>query len=62
MTYPVGIIGVGNMGGAMAMRLRDCGWPVHVCDTDPARIQLLEPFGAVAQQTPAQLAINSVAV
>ncbi|HYW58625.1 MAG TPA: NAD(P)-dependent oxidoreductase [Polaromonas sp.] len=62
MRHPVGIIGVGNMGGAMAMRLRDCGWPVQVCDTDPARIQLLEPFGAVAQQTPAQLAINSVAV
>ena len=30
----VGIVGVGNMGGAMAARLLEQGWPVQVLDID----------------------------
>ncbi len=62
MSYPVGIIGVGNMGGGMAVRLRDCDWPVLACDLDPARINFVASFGAVAHEAPAQVAINSIAV
>jgi L-threonate 2-dehydrogenase len=46
--YPVAIIGVGNMGGAMAGRLLDRGWPVHVCDSLPERSHALAARGATA--------------
>jgi putative dehydrogenase len=58
--YPVSIVGVGNMGGAMARRLLTLGWPVQVCDLDSEKLQNLMPFGAVAHVLPAQAAINSV--
>jgi 3-hydroxyisobutyrate dehydrogenase len=45
---PVAIIGVGNMGGAMARRLLDQGWPVRVHDIEPARVAALEALGAKA--------------
>ena len=50
------------MGGAMAMRLRDCGWPVQVCDTDHVRVGMLEPLGVAALETPEQLALRTIAV
>jgi 3-hydroxyisobutyrate dehydrogenase-like beta-hydroxyacid dehydrogenase len=31
-TTRIGVIGVGLMGLGMALRLRDGGWPVTVCD------------------------------
>ena len=37
--YPVGIVGVGNMGGAMAANLLQRGWPVHVLDLDTSIFQ-----------------------
>jgi 3-hydroxyisobutyrate dehydrogenase-like beta-hydroxyacid dehydrogenase len=52
--YPVAIIGVGNMGGAMASRLLSCGWPVHVCDLVAQKRDLLAARGAVAHATPAE--------
>ncbi|RYF43081.1 MAG: NAD(P)-dependent oxidoreductase [Comamonadaceae bacterium] len=58
----VGIIGVGNMGGAMALRLLERGWRVQVCDIDPARTRDLEAFGASVHATPAQAAMNTVAI
>ncbi|HYF41583.1 MAG TPA: NAD(P)-dependent oxidoreductase [Ramlibacter sp.] len=58
----VGIVGVGNMGGGMAARLLAQGWRVQVCDIDPAKVQDLERFGAVAGTTPAQSAMNVVAL
>ena len=44
--FPVAIIGVGNMGGAMAANLLDQGWPVNVCDLDAAKSEALRPPGA----------------
>ena len=58
----VGVVGVGNMGGAMAQRLLAQGWRVQVCDLDPAKLAEFEGFGAVARSTPSQLAIDSVAI
>lgn len=55
MTYPVGIIGVGNMGGAMAANLLSHGWPVHVCDIDDSKTQVLAQQGAVAHPSPAEM-------
>ena len=56
LTYAVGIIGVGNMGGAMAANLLAHGWPVHVCDTDTSKTQLLAQQGAVVHANPAEIA------
>jgi L-threonate 2-dehydrogenase len=56
MTYPVGIIGVGNMGGAMAANLLAQGWPVHVCDIDSSKTQLLAQQGALVHASSAEIA------
>ena len=60
VTGPVAIIGVGNMGGAMARRLLSQAWSVRVCDIDPVKTEVLERFGALANVTPAQAAMNTV--
>jgi 3-hydroxyisobutyrate dehydrogenase len=52
----IGVIGIGNMGLAMALRLRDLGQPVAVRDLDPAREALAAAAGAVVYPTPAALA------
>lgn len=59
--YPVAVVGVGNMGGAMAANLLVRGWPVHVCDLVPERMRELESFGAVPHEHPASCAIKSIA-
>ncbi len=58
MTEPrsVGFIGVGNMGGAMALRLCELGWTVGVRDLEPAREAECVHAGAAAHATPAALA------
>jgi L-threonate 2-dehydrogenase len=56
LTYPVGIIGVGNMGGAMAANLLAHGWQVHVCDIDANKTQLLVQQGAVVHADSADVA------
>jgi L-threonate 2-dehydrogenase len=56
LNYPVGIIGVGNMGGAMAANLLSHGWLVHVCDIDVVKTQVLEQQGAVVHTSPAEMA------
>ncbi|MCM5679133.1 NAD(P)-dependent oxidoreductase [Schlegelella sp. S2-27] len=55
----IGIVGVGNMGGAMAERLLSQGWPVAVRDVDAAREHALAALGAVVCATPAELAARS---
>lgn len=52
MTH-IGIVGVGNMGGGMAMRLLQMGFGVHVCDLDAAKVQALVERGALQAGTPA---------
>jgi putative dehydrogenase len=56
LTYPVGIIGVGNMGAAMAANLLAHGWPVYVCDIDANKTQHLAQQGAVVDSYPAEMA------
>lgn len=50
----VAVIGVGNMGGAMAANLLARGWQVDVRDLDDAKEQALRRLGAVVHGTPAQ--------
>jgi 3-hydroxyisobutyrate dehydrogenase-like beta-hydroxyacid dehydrogenase len=61
VVLPVGIIGVGNMGGAMAQRLASLGWAPWVHDIDAAKVRALVTFGAVAPADITQAAIYSVA-
>ncbi|MBU4519008.1 MAG: NAD(P)-dependent oxidoreductase, partial [Gammaproteobacteria bacterium] len=48
----VAMVGAGNMGGAMAARLCELGWPVVVCDIDPVRQQQALEAGACLADTP----------
>jgi L-threonate 2-dehydrogenase len=56
LKYPVGIIGVGNMGCAMAANLLAHGWLVRVCDIDASKTQYLAQLGAVVSANPAEIA------
>lgn len=59
---PVAVIGVGNMGAAMARNLLAQGWRVHVCDLVPERMQALQALGADSFAQPAQAAMQASAV
>lgn len=54
MTQHIGIVGIGNMGLPMALRLREQGHAVMVRDIDPAREALAE--GCSVATSPAELA------
>ena len=56
------MIGVGNMGLAMALHLRDLDVDVRVRDLDPAREALATTAGARALRTPGELAQGCEAV
>jgi len=58
----VGVVGVGNMGLAMACRLLDLGAEVHVRDIDPEREALAVAAGAQRAASPAELAARVAAV
>ena len=51
MKSTVGIVGVGNMGGAMAAHLLEQGWPVQVCDLDAAKVRGLQHWAPRAAAT-----------
>jgi len=51
----VGLVGVGNMGGAMARRLLNLGYTVHVHDIDTDKTQALKALGAVVHGSAASL-------
>lgn len=53
---PVAVIGIGNMGLAMALRLRDTGQAVRVHDIDLARHALAATVGAEVADSPAAVA------
>ncbi len=50
---PVAVVGVGNMGAAMAERLLALGWTVHVHDIDAGKHAALAAAGARACDSPA---------
>jgi len=56
LAEPIGVIGVGNMGGAMARRLLDGGCTVWVRDIDPAAEAALVQGGARRAADAAELA------
>jgi 3-hydroxyisobutyrate dehydrogenase-like beta-hydroxyacid dehydrogenase len=58
----IGFIGVGNMGLAMALRLRDAGHDVAVCDIDAGRVAQAVAAGAVAAPTPWALAGSELVI
>lgn len=60
-TLTVGIVGVGNMGGAMAQRLGTLGWAPWVHDIDAAKVESLKLFGALAPENIHHAASTSVA-
>jgi 3-hydroxyisobutyrate dehydrogenase-like beta-hydroxyacid dehydrogenase len=59
--FAVTLIGVGNMGGAMAQRLARLGWAPAIHDLDRAKVEALLPFGAMAPKYIAQAASKSIA-
>lgn len=56
MPGKVGFIGVGHMGGPMAMNLLKHDFAVVVYDTDPAKVAPLQAQGAVSVASPAEVA------
>ena len=54
----VGVIGIGNMGLALALNLHGKGWPLRVHDIDPARLALAVRAGLATAATPADLAAD----
>ncbi len=56
MTAPLGFIGCGHMGGAMALRLAEAGYSLVVCDPDATRLEALTSRGATAAATPRAVA------
>ena len=53
---PLGFIGCGHMGGAMAERLLISGFALVICDPDDKRLLPLTDRGAVAVATPREVA------
>ena len=56
MTIPLGFIGTGSLGGEMARRLLDAGYPVIVLDPNPAAVTPLKERGAKVAATPREVA------
>ena len=53
---PVAVVGIGLMGLAIALRLRDAGQAVRVCDLDPARTALAAAAACTVADNPASAA------
>jgi L-threonate 2-dehydrogenase len=62
MRKAVSIIGVGNMGGGMALNLLSRGYSVQVHDVDAQKVAFYKEKGAVALTEPALAATDFVAV
>ncbi len=56
MTEKIGFIGLGTMGKWMALNMMKAGFPLRVYDINPAAVQFLTGQGAVAAQSPADVA------
>jgi len=58
----IGFIGLGNMGGAIALRLLRAGYPMTVLDLDGEKMQPLIQEGAGAARSPREVAERSTIV
>ena len=58
----LGFIGLGNMGGAIALRLLRAGYPLTVLDLDGEKLRGLEKNGAAVAITPKEVAQRSTIV
>ena len=58
----VGFIGLGNMGGAIALRLLRAGYPLTVLDLDENKVRPLVAEGAKSAASPRELAQRSTIV
>jgi 3-hydroxyisobutyrate dehydrogenase-like beta-hydroxyacid dehydrogenase len=58
----IGFIGLGNMGGAIALRLLRTGYPMMVLDLDENKMKPLVAEGAKAVSSPRELADRSTIV
>jgi 3-hydroxyisobutyrate dehydrogenase-like beta-hydroxyacid dehydrogenase len=58
----IGFIGLGNMGGAIALRLLRAGYPLTVLDLDPGKMKDLIREGASAAASPKEVAERSTIV
>ena len=58
----LGFIGLGNMGGAIALRLLRAGYPLTVLDLDDEKMQWLIKNGASVAATPKEIAERSTIV
>lgn len=58
----LGFIGLGNMGGAIALRLLRAGYPLTVLDLDADKLTPLLRDGASSASTPAEVADRSTIV
>ena len=58
----LGFIGLGNMGGAIALRLLHAGYPLTVLDLDDEKMQALKKNGAAVAATPKEIAERSTIV
>jgi 3-hydroxyisobutyrate dehydrogenase-like beta-hydroxyacid dehydrogenase len=58
----LGFIGLGNMGGAIALRLLRAGYPLTVLDLDADKLKLLVREGASNATTPGEVADRSTIV
>ena len=56
MIVPLGFIGCGHMGGAMALRLIEGGYSLVICDPDTAVLEPLIAKGAITAATPREVA------
>jgi 3-hydroxyisobutyrate dehydrogenase-like beta-hydroxyacid dehydrogenase len=58
----LGFIGLGNMGGAIALRLMRAGYPMTACDLDAGKVEGLINEGASVALTPREVAERSTIV
>jgi 3-hydroxyisobutyrate dehydrogenase-like beta-hydroxyacid dehydrogenase len=58
----LGFIGLGNMGGAIALRLRRAGYPLIVLDLDAEKMKELIKAGASTAASPKEIAERSTIV
>ena len=59
MNRSIAVVGIGNMGLGMALRLRDRGFAVRVRDIDPARESLARSEGLTVCASPADAAAGA---